>query len=263
MINRKTSRSTSAGIWEYVAQVKPEIESALLQHLPVSLLPSQSGFDEALHYAMFPGGKRLRPALTMLAAEAVGGCRSDVLRAAVAVEYLHNSSLIFDDLPCMDNAVERRGKPTLHQRYGEGLAVLVAIALLNASYRLFVNCEDTKSAATLLALGEIVNCIEGQIRGQTLDIAQSASNIVLAELETVRNLKATALIRLALRLGPILTGTDQHHLEVLSAFADLLGEAYQLSDDITDVLEDRTMMEDRRPTTFAVAFGGENAQKRV
>jgi geranylgeranyl pyrophosphate synthase len=96
-----------------------------------------------------------------------------------------------------------------------------------------------------------------------MDIAQGSSSVVGADLEALRNLKATALIRLALRLGAIFSGTDQHHLEVLSAFADLLGEAYQISDDIADVLEDQILVEEGRHTTYAAAFGKEKAQGRV
>lgn len=266
MINETLHQPTQAGVWTYVAEIRPQIENALLRHLPTSFLPAETRFDEALGYAMFPGGKRLRPVLTMLGAEVVGGSGLNVLGAAAAVEYLHNSSLIFDDLPCMDNAKERRGKPALHVGYGEGLAVLIALALLNASYGLVINVSQTEKEFSAIAHGEIVNCVEGQIRGQAVDIAEGSEQGIFSKqgnFEALRNLKATALIRLALRLGAIFSGASQRHLDALSAFADLLGDAYQISDDIADVIEDEALLDNGRQTTFPVASGKESAKSRV
>jgi geranylgeranyl diphosphate synthase type II len=266
MINQTTYQVPEAGIWDYVAEVRPKIESALLLYQPTPFVSAQSRFDEAMHYALFPGGKRLRPVLTMLGAEVVGGSGEDVLPAGSAVEYLHNSSIIFDDLPCMDNAAERRGKSALHVHYGEGLAILVAIALLNTSYKLIIDCGESNKEWAFRAHTEMVNCIEGQVGGQAIDIAKSAYPAVLGDrskFEAMRNLKATALIRLALRLGAILSGASEQQLGVLSAFADLLGDAYQISDDIADTIEDESLLGSQRHTTFPQAYGKESAKYRV
>ena len=128
-----------ADLWGYVDVVRSEIDRALMNHLPLIPVDVGSSFNDALRYSLFPGGKRLRPVLTLLGAELIGGRGSEAMTAAVAVEYVHTSSLIFDDLPCMDNATQRRGLDALHRRYGEGLAVLVALALLNTSYGLVLN----------------------------------------------------------------------------------------------------------------------------
>ncbi|MEJ7710749.1 MAG: polyprenyl synthetase family protein [Pyrinomonadaceae bacterium] len=116
-------------------------------------------FNEALRYALFPGGKRLRPVLTLLGGELLGASRAQLMAAASAVEFVHTSSLIFDDLPCMDNARERRGQVALHARFGEGLSVLVALALMNASYGLMFEDHQQSSSIAMRAHSELVDCI--------------------------------------------------------------------------------------------------------
>ena len=197
-----------------------------------------------LEYALFSGGKRLRPVLTLLGAELVGGNAEQVIPAAVAGEFIHTSSLIFDDLPAMDNASERRGKTSLHEKFGEGLAILVAIGFLNSAYGLvFVNHKNSPELA-IAAHSEIVECVgaAGMLGGQSVDLAlaQGANfdSISNDNFESVRNLKTSALMRLSLRVGAILAGANHLELSHLSRFAELLGDAYQLSDDLIDLEED-------------------------
>jgi geranylgeranyl diphosphate synthase type II len=227
-------------LWLYVERQKPQIENALREHLPLAPASIETQFNEATRYALFSGGKRLRPVLTLLGAELVGGKSYLVLPPAVAVEYIHTSSLIFDDLPCMDNANERRGKTSLHEKFGEGLAVLVAIGFLNASYGLvFVNHNGMPERA-MQAHAEIVECVgaSGMVGGQSIDLALAKGAGVIKhsdfESESIRNLKTSALMRLALRTGAILAGANYLELANLSRFAELLGDAYQLSDDLID-----------------------------
>ncbi|MBA3634709.1 MAG: polyprenyl synthetase family protein, partial [Acidobacteria bacterium] len=123
-------------LWKYAEDKKPQIETALREHLPFAPVHIETRFNEAVEYALFSGGKRLRPVLTLLGAELVGGTSDLIVPSAVAVEFIHTSSLIFDDLPCMDDSNERRGKTSLHEKFGEGLAVLVGIGFLNAAYNL-------------------------------------------------------------------------------------------------------------------------------
>ena len=137
MIEEKQEK---AELWQYIEKHRAQIEKSLREHLPLAPPKIETRFNEAVEYALFSGGKRLRPVLTLLGAELFGGKPELMMPAAVAGEFIHTSSLIFDDLPCMDNAPERRGKTSLHEKFGEGLAVLVAIGFLNASYGLiFVN----------------------------------------------------------------------------------------------------------------------------
>jgi geranylgeranyl diphosphate synthase type II len=230
-------------LWGYIAATRPEIEKSLRRHLPVSQADVNGHFNAALDSALFPGGKRIRPMLTLLGAEVVGGRRDDVLAAATAVEYLHNSSLIFDDLPCMDNASTRRGELPLHQRYGEGTAVLVALSLMNAAYGLILHNSATNAELAAQAHAELVECIgpNGMLGGQAIDLALTAGILQPNSqdgLESLRNRKTSALIRFSLRIGAISVGARPRQLQALSRFAELIGNAYQIRDDIIDHEED-------------------------
>ena len=261
--------SEDADLWQYVAKYKTPIEDSLRKFLPLAPPNIESEFNEALEYALFPGGKRLRPVLTLLGAEIVGGDAKAVLPSAVAVEFVHSSSLVFDDLPAMDNSPERRGKSSLHEKYGEGLAILVALGLLNASYGLiFVNHQNLPQRA-IEAHAELIECIgaAGMVGGQSIDLAmaKTADSGVAAPpdfaFETNRNLKTSALIRLALRVGAILAGADDSQLNSLSRFAGLLGDAYQLGDDLLDLQEDDHVFETQK--TFALNSGRETAERHL
>lgn len=262
--------SEKAELWQYVEKHRPQIEKSLREHLPLAPAHIKTKFNEAVEYALFPGGKRLRPVLTLLGAQVVGGDAKSVLPAAIAVEYVHTSSLIFDDLPCMDNAPERRGKTSLHEKFGEGLAVLVGLGFLNASYNLvFVNHSKMPERA-IRAHAELVECIgaSGMVGGQAVDLAlaQGASikdfSAQAYESESIRNLKTSALMRLALRGGAILAGANTNQLSGLSRFAELLGDAYQLSDDLIDLDEDDEIFS-RNQTTFTLEQGREAAQVKL
>lgn len=264
MIEEKQEK---AELWQYVEQHRPQIESSLREFLPLAPPQIETKFNEAVEYALFSGGKRLRPVLTLLGAELFGGKPELMMPAAVAVEFIHTSSLIFDDLPCMDNAPERRGKTSLHEKFGEGLAVLVAIGFLNASYALvFVNHANLPERA-MLAHAELVECIgaSGMIGGQSVDLAL-AKGVSAGEnsynFESVRNLKTSALMRLSLRVGAILAGASHLDLATLSRFAELLGDAYQLSDDLIDLEEDGAIFGDEQKT-FAINEGRQTANLQL
>lgn len=249
-----------------MAEVRPVIESALAEHMPSAPPAIAKNFGKAVNDALFSGGKRIRPALTLLSADLVGGTSLKVLPSATAVEFIHISSLIFDDLPCMDNALKRRGNPSLHVSYGEGLAVLVALALLNRAYTLVIENADSISDRALLSHSELTQCIEAQIFGQALDISPS---ILLPkgesheEIQSLRNLKASALVRLSVKLGAIFSGASEVQMQSLSRFAELLGDAYQISDDISDQSEDGLLAGESRHTTLPAEYGAENATLRV
>lgn len=261
------SAETTEDLWQYVAKYKTAIEESLRKYVPFAPPNIESKFNEAIEYALFPGGKRLRPVLTLLGAEIVGGDAETVLPAAAAVEFVHSSSLIFDDLPAMDNTPERRGKLSLHEKYDEGLAILVALGLLNASYGLvFVNHRNFPERA-IRAHAELIECIgaAGMVGGQSIDLAMAkTTNFDGApthdfSFESNRNLKTSALIKLALRVGAILAGANDSQLQSLSNFALLLGDAYQLGDDLLDLQEDEEIFETQK--TFALVQGRDEAQK--
>lgn len=243
----QNEQAKQADLWQYVETHREAIEKSLREFLPLAPAAIATEFNEAVEYALFSGGKRLRPVLTLLGAELVGGKTNLILPAAIAGEFVHTSSLIFDDLPCMDNASERRGKTSLHEKFGEGLAVLTAIGFLNAAYALvFVNHEASPERA-IEAHFEIVECVgaAGMVGGQSVDLALAkgagAGGLSETEFEAVRNLKTSALMRLALRVGAILAGANRTELAHLSRYAELLGDAYQLSDDLIDLEEDNAI----------------------
>ncbi|CAN5699091.1 polyprenyl synthetase family protein [soil metagenome] len=240
----KDSKNKQPELWQYVEKHRESIEKSLREFLPLAPPQIKTKFNEAARYSLFSGGKRLRPVLTLLGAELVGGTSEQFIPAAVAGEFIHTSSLIFDDLPAMDNASERRGKTSLHEKFGEGLAILVAIGFLNSAYGLvFENHKDQPELA-FAAHAEIVECVgaAGMLGGQSVDLAlaQGASFDVNSKsnFESVRNLKTSALMRLSLRVGAILAGANHLELLHLSRFSELLGDAYQLSDDLIDLEED-------------------------
>ncbi len=263
MIEETTEK---ADLWRYVERHKPAIEKSLREFLPLAPMKIETRFNEAIEYALFSGGKRLRPVLTLLGAELFGGKPETILPAAAAVEFIHTSSLIFDDLPCMDNAPERRGVTSLHEKFGEGLAVLVGIGFLNAAYGLiFVNHANLPERA-MLAHHEIVECVgaSGMLGGQSVDLAlaKGAGDASNYDYESVRNLKTSALMRLSLRVGAILAGANQIDLAKLSRFAEHLGDAYQLSDDLIDLEEDTKIFSDEQKT-FAIEQGRDSANRRL
>jgi geranylgeranyl diphosphate synthase, type II len=256
-------------LWQYVEKYKPQIETALRKFLPLAPPHLETEFSAALEYTLFPGGKRLLPVLTLLGAEIVEGNAKSVMPAAIAVEFIHSSSLIFDDLPCMGNASEGRGKQSLHKEYNEGLAILVALGLLNASYGLvFVN-HLAQPERAMAAHSEIVECVgaSGMVGGQSIDLALAkgaASSDAFEKnytFESDRNLKTSALMRLALRVGAILSGADYLQLKSLTRFAELLGDAYQLSDDLIDLREGEAISE--KPKTYPLNYGKETVPLRL
>lgn len=256
-------------LWNYVETVKPEIENSLKAHLPRAPHFISTNFNDAMQYALFPGGKRLRPVLTLLGAEIVGGSRAKILPTAAAIEFVHTSSLIFDDLPCMDDAAERRGKTSLHQKYGQGTAVLVGLALLNASYGLVFTNVNGNSNQAIRAHTELVDCIgaSGMVGGQSVDLEMAVSGYDAENtnrFETLKNLKTSALMRMALRVGAILSSASDRQLDVLSCYADLLGDAYQTSDDLLDLEEDLQISNvTTRRQTFALEQGIGEARDRI
>ncbi|HXG84958.1 MAG TPA: polyprenyl synthetase family protein [Pyrinomonadaceae bacterium] len=258
---------TQAELWQYAEKHKTQIEKSLRRHLPFAPPQIQTEFNAAVEYALFSGGKRLRPVLTLLGAELFGGKPENILPAAAAVEFIHTSSLIFDDLPCMDDSNERRGNASLHAQFGEGPAVLVAIAFLNVSYSLvFVNQKIPRECA-IRAHAEIVECVgaSGMVGGQSIDLAMAkgaGANVGSGyESESIRNLKTSALMRLSLRVGAILAGAGESELAPLSRFAELLGDAYQLGDDLIDLREDGEIFGENK--TFAINQGQTNARMHL
>lgn len=231
----------SERLGRYIEENRDAIESALECHLPLSQQANAASLNEALRYSIFPGGKRWRPILTLLSASLVGADTARALPAACAMEYLHTSSMIFDDLPAMDDAGMRRGRPSLHVAFNESLALLTALALFNQSYSLLVRtaAESGESSSAVRLVKEAAQCIgaDGMIGGQVVDLVLQGTGQNETSLAS-RNLKTTALLRLTLLAGAGACGASEEEIAALGEFGEALGMAYQICDDLLDELVD-------------------------
>jgi geranylgeranyl diphosphate synthase, type II len=201
------------------------IEAELKRLLPQGPFLETESMNKAIQYAVLSGGKRARPVITLLTSQLLRRKYSEFLPAACAVEFIHASSLIIDDLPSMDNASMRRGKATVHLVFGEDIALLSAIALLNAAYGIF------SSAPRLVS--EAAACIGvcGMIGGQAIDLCRSNS---LSISEQNRYLKTSSLMRLTFTAGALSCGAHQNDVIALARAGEFVGDAYQVYDDYLD-----------------------------
>jgi len=195
---------------------------------------------EAMRYSLFAGGKRLRPILCLEAAEACGGSVVPALKPAAAVECIHTYSLIHDDLPCMDDDDLRRGQPTCHVKFGEGIAVLAGDALLTLAFEILASTRLPPSCR--YGIGELVRELavtagsRHLVGGQVLDLEGEGSESLLSpeDLNYVHSNKTAALLTCSLRLGAMTANAEPWQLECLSDFGASLGLAFQIIDDILD-----------------------------
>ena len=213
------------------------VERALQEELANTAILDEK-LRESMAYSLMAGGKRLRPILLMAAADAVGVDGTRFLPVACALEMIHTYSLIHDDLPAMDNDELRRGKPTNHVVYGEGTAILAGDALLTLAFTVILRQKDVSAEALLRVVDEISRSAgaEGMVGGQMLDLEAENRQISIDELRRVHMGKTGALFRAALRSGAILAGAAEDQLEALTAYANHFGLAFQITDDILDVI---------------------------
>jgi geranylgeranyl diphosphate synthase type II len=216
------------------------IEDCLDRHLPAST-ESPSILHEAMRYSVFSGGKRIRPILTIAAAETVGGKMSDALLTATAIEMIHTYSLVHDDLPSLDNEEYRRGRLCSHRKYGEAIAILVGDALLTLSFRLLMEnfkLPSINKEKMVQVIDEIIDAAGslGMIGGQVADVMEKEEeDFTASNLYYIHTHKTGALIRVAVRAGAILGGANQTELDHLTQYGENLGLAFQIIDDILDV----------------------------
>ena len=192
----------------------------------------------SMAYSLMAGGKRLRPILLMAAADAVGVDGTKFITAACALEMIHTYSLIHDDLPAMDNDDYRRGKLTNHKAYDEGTAILAGDALLTLAFTVILRQQDVPAERLLRVVDEMSRAAgaEGMVGGQMLDLEAENRRISMEELRRIHMGKTGALFRAALCSGAILAGASEQQLAALTAYADHFGLAFQITDDILDVV---------------------------
>ncbi|MFC7408143.1 polyprenyl synthetase family protein [Hydrogenophaga atypica] len=215
-----------------------EVECALEAWVPVDA-PARLG--EAMRYAVLDGGKRLRPLLVLAAAEAVGGQPQAALRAACAVELIHAYSLVHDDMPCMDNDVLRRGKPTVHVQFGEAQALLAGDALQALAFELLLPGEDVLPAAVSARLCRLLAQAagaQGMAGGQAIDLASVGQMLDQVALEDMHRKKTGALLQASVLMGAACAGVTQPQRDALADYGAALGLAFQVVDDILDVVAD-------------------------
>jgi farnesyl diphosphate synthase len=213
------------------------VESALGDWIRADA-PAELGV--AMRYAVLDGGKRLRPLLVFAASEAVGGNAQACLRAACAVELIHAYSLVHDDLPCMDNDVLRRGKPTVHVAYGEARALLAGDALQALAFELLTPDDDTVPPAVQARLCRLLAVAaghEGMAGGQAIDLASVGQVLNAAQLQRMHELKTGALLQGSVMMGAS-CAVDTPIQTHLQAYGAAIGLAFQVVDDILDVTAD-------------------------
>ena len=199
-------------------------------------LPSAKSYPEIIHkamrYSVFSGGKRVRPILALEAASLCGGTLSSVMPTACALELIHTYSLIHDDLPAMDDDDYRRGKPTLHRKFDEAIAILAGDALLSLSFNLISGGKNILRQNRII--GEISRAIGtfGMIGGQVMDIAKEKKDG--ATLKYIHATKTAALLAVSVRSGAIAAGASKKDEESLAKFGEYLGLSFQIIDDLLD-----------------------------
>ena len=203
--------------------------------------PVPAGLGDAMRYAVLDGGKRLRPLLVMAACDAANGNAPVALRPACAVELIHAYSLVHDDMPCMDNDVLRRGKPTVHVRFGEARALLAGDALQALAFELLTPDDASVDAGTQARLCRLLAQAagyQGMAGGQAIDLASVGLPLSSAQLHEMHRLKTGALLQASVMMGAACGSASPTALEALRGYGAAVGLAFQVVDDILDVTAD-------------------------
>jgi len=219
-------------------QVEHALSRWVVAHAP-------AGLGDAMRYAVLDGGKRLRPMLVMAASEAVQGNAHAALRAACAVELIHAYSLVHDDMPCMDNDVLRRGKPTVHVKFGQAQALLAGDALQALAFELLAPEDDAVPAqvqATLCRLLARAAGHEGMAGGQAIDLASVGLPLTEEQLRHMHRLKTGALLQGSVMMGAACGSSTAAARAALSDYGAAVGLAFQVVDDILDVTADSAVL---------------------
>jgi geranylgeranyl diphosphate synthase type II len=222
----------------YLAARQKEVDRALDRFLPkASAKPAT--IHKSMRYSLFAGGKRLRPILCLAAAEACGGKIGTALPLACAVECIHTYSLIHDDLPSMDDDDFRRGRPTCHKIFGDGIAVLAGDALLTIAFEIVSRAKPTSRYTMSILLREIAIAAGSQklVAGQVADLEAEGHKTDRAQLRYIHENKTAAILTTTVRLGAMSANADAKKLRAITKYGRALGLAFQIIDDILDVTQ--------------------------
>jgi geranylgeranyl diphosphate synthase type II len=222
----------------YIASRQKTIDRALNRFLPKENTKPAT-IHKAMRYSLFAGGKRLRPILCLAAAEACGGKIDHALPLACAMECIHTYSLVHDDLPSMDNDDFRRGRPTCHKVFGDGIAVLAGDALLTIAFEIISRAKAPPRYDASILLREVAVAAGSQklIAGQVADLEAEGKNAGRAELRYIHENKTAAILATSVRLGAMSANANAKQLGAITDFGRSLGLAFQVIDDILDVTQ--------------------------
>lgn len=252
---------------DFSRYARTRVDTYLTQHL--TAYEPANHLQNAMSYSVFNGGKRVRPMLTYAAAGLFGEANSLTDASAAAIESIHAYSLIHDDLPAMDDDDLRRGKPTCHIQYDEATAILAGDALQTFAFELLSDAKHQNTSRQLQLIQELVFASgrHGMVAGQMIDLANVGVQIDIRALEQMHQHKTGALIKASVRMGAISTGATQDDLVALDHYANAIGLAFQVQDDIIDITSDTTTLgktqfsdEEANKPTYPKLLGLEGAQ---
>ncbi|MDZ4857644.1 MAG: farnesyl diphosphate synthase [Candidatus Hydrogenedentes bacterium] len=251
------------GVEQFLVEKAARTEAALEVYIS-RWADTPATLRDAMRYSLFAGGKRLRPALALGAAELITGDDCAALPAACALEMIHTYSLIHDDLPAMDDDDVRRGKPTLHKAYGEAVAILAGDALLTMAFDAAADTGDLRIVREITRAAGV----EGMVGGQLVDLESEGRKLGVEELRALHARKTGALIRVSVRVGALVSGANENQLKALTAYGEAIGLAFQIADDILDIVGDETAIgkpvgsdEANLKSTYPAAVGIDGARK--
>jgi geranylgeranyl pyrophosphate synthase len=234
---------TDLAFKDFASACHARVDAALNAFLPLDQDPTQ--LREAMRYSLFNGGKRVRPTLAYASALAISGdaltTHGELLnRVACALESLHSYSLVHDDLPAMDDDDLRRGKPTCHIAFNQATAILAGDALQTFAFELLSEAEVVDAKIQIALIRQLANAsgVQGMVLGQAIDLAAVDKIIDLAQLENMHRHKTGALIRASVSMGATALSANEAQLKALDTYAAAIGLAFQVQDDILDVIAD-------------------------
>ena len=255
----------------YLSERTRIVDRALNRFLPKESVKPVT-IHKAMRYSVFAGGKRLRPVLTLASAEACGGTVDAALPAACAVECIHTYSLIHDDLPCMDDDDLRRGRPTNHKVFGEGVAVLAGDGLLTVAFEILAQAAPTKRYGTAAQITELAHASGSRwlVGGQVADLEGEGRKLNGVELQYIHRCKTAALLTASIRLGAMSANATPAQLKGLTTFGQSVGLAFQVIDDILDVTQSSEKLGktagkdvDSQKATYPAVHGLEKSRKEA
>ncbi|WP_022853789.1 polyprenyl synthetase family protein [Thermodesulfatator atlanticus] len=266
--------SLSPDFFDWLKARQELINSALLRYVPREAGYAARLFD-AMHYSLMAGGKRLRPIFVLAAAEIFGKPYEEFLPAACALECIHTYSLIHDDLPAMDDDDLRRGKPTCHKAFDEATAILAGDGLLTHAFYLLAHEElvrhfPPENIIKAIRLVAEAAGLKGMVAGQMADLLAEGRKVDADELFFIHSHKTAALIRASVLLAPILIGATQEELNALAKYGQNIGLAFQIIDDILDLVADEEVLGKpvgsdlaKEKATYPALFGLEASREKA